>query len=112
MHWALTLLGVHVFRGAYLRIYLLYVPVYWVWLWIGMCVRHVVGCWMCTGSVCVCVCLCVCVCVLGEGVGLVLAARSELKPGCDLNPGARSASMSRKAVEYRGGRAEGSESGL
>jgi len=77
-----------------------------------MCVRHVVGCWMCTGSVCVCVCLCVCVCVLGEGVGLVLAARSELKPGCDLNPGARSASMSRKAVEYRGGRAEGSESGL
>ena len=75
-----------------------------------MCVRHVVGCWMCTGSVCVCVF--VCVCVLGEGVGLVLAARSELKPGCDLNPGARSASMSRKAVEYRGGRAEGSESGL
>ena len=59
-----------------------------------------------------CVCVCVCVCVLGEGVGLVLAVRSELKPGCDLNPGARSASMSRKAVEYRGRRAEGSESGL
>ena len=58
-----------------------------------------------------CVCVCVCVCVLDEGVGLVLAARNELlhKPGCDLNPGARSASMSRKAVAYREGRAEGSE---
>ena len=73
-----------------------------------MCVRHMVGCWVGT------LCVCVCVCVLCEGVGFALASRNELllKPGCDLSPGARPASMSRKAVAYRGGRAEGSEAGL
>lgn len=58
--------------------------------------------------------LCVCVCVLCEGVGFALASRNKLllKPACDLSPGARPASMSRKAVAYRGGRPEGSEAGL